>query len=76
LGAWNSAEKFSAVVETASLNELELGEYCRGKGIFPDESSSQRISALRHNHMKEIGKSGKAAGRPTAYKALAVCLGK
>ena len=39
-------------------------------------SSSQRISALRHNHMKSNGKAGEPGERPTAYKALAVCLGK
>jgi len=37
LGTWSSAEKFSAVVETASLNELELGEYCRRKGLFAEQ---------------------------------------
>ena len=32
-----SAEKFSVVVETASLNETEHGEYCRRKGLFPEQ---------------------------------------
>ena len=31
----SSEEKFNIVLETASLNELELGEYCRRKGLFP-----------------------------------------
>ncbi len=31
----NSEEKFDIVLETATLNEVELGEYCRRKGIFP-----------------------------------------
>ena len=32
---FSSDEKFNIVLETASLNEVELGEYCRRKGIFP-----------------------------------------
>lgn len=31
----SSEEKFNIVLETASLNEVELGEYCRRKGLFP-----------------------------------------
>ena len=30
----SSEEKFNIVVEAASLNEMELGAYCRRKGIF------------------------------------------
>ena len=42
LGTWSSAAKFSAVVETASLNELERGEYCRRQGIFPEQLGAWR----------------------------------
>jgi transposase len=34
-GELSSGEKFNIVLETASLNEVELGEYCRRKGLFP-----------------------------------------
>ncbi len=34
LGELSSDEKFNIVLETASLNEMELGAYCRRKGIF------------------------------------------
>lgn len=30
----SSADKFGAVLETARMNEAELAEYCRGKGLF------------------------------------------
>ncbi len=30
----SGAEKFNIVLEAASLNEIELGAYCRRKGIF------------------------------------------
>jgi transposase len=30
------------VLETASLNQVELGEYCRRKGLFPQQISTWR----------------------------------
>ncbi len=38
----NSEEKFNAVLETATLNEIELSEYCRRKGLFPQQISAWR----------------------------------
>ena len=49
LGTWSSAEKFSAVVETASLNELELGEYCRRKGLFAEQLAAWRETCRQAN---------------------------
>lgn len=37
---WSSQDKFLIVVETASMNEKELAEYCRQKGIFLEEIKS------------------------------------
>ncbi len=33
----SSAAKFAAVVETATLNELDLGAYCRQKGLSTEQ---------------------------------------
>jgi putative transposase len=49
LGTWSRERKFSAVVETASLNELELGEYCRRKGIFPEPLAAWRGACRQAN---------------------------
>ena len=38
----SSQEKFAVVLETASLNEVELGEYCRRKGLFPHQVATWR----------------------------------
>jgi hypothetical protein len=38
----SSEEKFNVVLETASLNEVDLGEYCRRKGLFPQQISAWR----------------------------------
>jgi transposase-like protein len=45
----SSEEKFAVVVETAALNEVELGEYCRAKGLYPQEVSAWRASCLQAN---------------------------
>jgi len=44
-----SEEKFAVVLETAALNEIELGEYCRGKGLYPQQIASWRQSCMQAN---------------------------
>ncbi len=34
---WSSEEKFTAVLETATLSEVELSEYYRTKGLYPEQ---------------------------------------
>jgi transposase-like protein len=41
----SAARKFAIVVEAASLNEAELAEYCRKKGLYPEQVKSWRAQA-------------------------------
>lgn len=34
---WSSAAKFAVVLETAALNEAQLSEYCRAKGLYVEQ---------------------------------------
>ena len=34
---WSSEEKFAVVLETSTLSEIELSEYCRTKGLYPEQ---------------------------------------
>lgn len=34
---WSGEAKFAVVVETATLSEAELGQYCREKGLYPEQ---------------------------------------
>ena len=34
---WSHETKFAVVVETAALSESELSEYCRKKGLYPEQ---------------------------------------
>jgi transposase len=33
---WSSEDKFLVVMETYAMNEVELAEYCRKKGLYKD----------------------------------------
>jgi len=48
-GELRSEEKFAVVIETASLNEIERSEYCRRKGLYPEQISAWRNSCLQAN---------------------------
>jgi transposase-like protein len=48
-GELNSEEKFTSVIESASLNEVELNEYCRTKGLYPAQLSAWRNSCMQAN---------------------------
>jgi len=39
---WNARDKFAAVIESATQNEQELAEYCRQKGIYPQQVKQWR----------------------------------
>ncbi|UHD14723.1 IS3 family transposase [Thiocapsa bogorovii] len=48
-GTLGSEEKFAVVMETATLNELELGAYCRRKGLFAEQISAWRTTCQQAN---------------------------
>ena len=46
---WSSTEKFAMVVETAALSEVERGEYCRKRGIYPEHLQAWRRTCEQAN---------------------------
>ena len=40
---WSSQDKFTVVLETANLSEIEFSEYCRQKGIQHAKDLSHKI---------------------------------
>ena len=46
---WSAADKFAAVVETAALNAAELGEYCRQRGLYPEQRQAWRSACEQAN---------------------------
>ena len=52
---WSAQTKFAVILETAALSEIELSEYCRAKGLFPEQVKQWR----------EISIQAHAEGEPT-----------
>ena len=46
---WSSENKFAVVVETLPLNEAELAEYCRKKGLYVDQVKSWKVICQQAN---------------------------
>lgn len=46
---WSSQDKFTVVLETSNLNEIEFSEYCRKKGLYPEQVKEWREACMRAN---------------------------
>jgi len=46
---WTSVDKFNAVMETASLNQHQLSEYCRARGLYPEQIIRWRENCAQAN---------------------------
>ena len=46
---WSGANKLAVVIETAALNEEELAEYCRRKGLYAEQINRWRDAAISGN---------------------------
>jgi len=43
---WSSEAKFAVAVETATLSESELSQYCREKGLYPEQVKAWKQDCL------------------------------
>ena len=46
---WTSRDKFAAVLETAAMNEADLAEYCRKRGLFAEQIMTWRVACEQAN---------------------------
>jgi len=46
---WSARDKFAAVMESAALNKTDIAEYCRKKGIYPEQISRWRTACENAN---------------------------
>ena len=49
---WSSEEKFAVVLETSTLSEVELSEYCRTKGLYPEQIKAWKQAFIAGNTAK------------------------
>ena len=47
--SWSPEDKFAVVLETAAMNEAELSEYCRKKGLFAEQIAAWKENCLQGN---------------------------
>lgn len=64
---WSSQEKFTVVLECATLSEVELGEYCRRKGLYVEQVALWREACIQGN-MKSSDQQKKAKSESSADK--------
>lgn len=46
---WSTRDKFLTVVETATLSEIELAEYCRKKGLYIEQVKVWQDNCIQAN---------------------------
>jgi transposase len=46
---WSTKDKFSIVVETAAMSEIELAEYARKKGLYTEQIQAWRDACMQAN---------------------------
>ena len=46
---WSSRDKFAVVLETSSLNTQDLAEYCRKRGLYPEQIAAWRTACEQAN---------------------------
>lgn len=44
---WSAEAKLAAVIETAALSETQLSEYCRAKGLYPEQIKAWKAACIR-----------------------------
>ena len=56
---WSSEEKFSVVLETASLSVVELSEYCRAKGLYLEQVNAWKQACIAGNPSTTLTRKAK-----------------
>lgn len=59
--SWSAEAKLAVVIESASLSQAELGEYCRKRGLYPEQIQQWKADMLS-------GVSGGSAERKAQQK--------
>lgn len=54
---WSSQDKFMVVLQTANLSEIEFSEYCREKGIYPEQVKEWKDACINANDIAKESNS-------------------
>ncbi len=47
--SWSSERKFEVVVQTYTMNEAEISEYCRKRGLYPEQIARWQQACKKAN---------------------------
>lgn len=50
---WSQGERFAVLIETAPLSAHAVAEYCRRKGLYPDQIQQWKDSFMQPNQREE-----------------------
>src|SRR5690606_39989932 len=64
--SWSGADKLAVIIETAALNEHELSEYCRKKGLYPEQ-----VQRWREGAAAEIGREACRGSERSSERVVA-----
>lgn len=67
---WSSADKFNAVMETAPLSEVEISQYCRIKGVYPEQIQQWREACQNANTLADLKPSAERTAEQRRIKEL------
>jgi transposase-like protein len=69
---WSTAEsRFSVIVETATMTEHELGEYCREYGLYPEKLKEWKAQFIRQlTDSKSVEQQDKAQSKEDKKKIV------
>lgn len=57
---WTSRDKFAAVLAMAALSEAEVGEYCRRRGLHPEQIRAWRAACEQANDLFAPARIGRS----------------
>jgi len=67
---WAAEDKFAVLLETSALNEAELSEYCRKKGLYVEQIERWKAAAIKANEAPEDQDRGSNAQRASDRKKI------
>ena len=67
---WSAEDKLAVVIETAAMNEVQLSEYCRRKGLYAEQIAQWKAAALLGYQRSEQVDKEKARSRQDDKKKI------
>lgn len=67
---WSAEDKLAVVIETAAMNEVQLSEYCRSKGLYAEQIEQWKTAALSGYQRSEQVDKEKARSRQDDKKKI------